>query len=210
MGRRPKHVLNEDALAHMADVSVTTWRGHKVQGCPVPTSEPDLKPWLKRYSAWRLAHGKVDPTERASTPTGAPPQDAEDLRLKREHQQIRNRIAKLQLEARERLVLPRAVVVAYASDAVITVRQKLDAFVRAMAARYGPRIGGSGEIEMLESMGAEIDRVCEDFAKGMARTHDDDALAQAEAVDGAGVAVPGTGDQSELAADAEADGQPVG
>lgn len=206
MGRRPKHVLNEDALAHMASVSVTTWRGHKVQGCPVPTTSEELPQWLRRYAAWRLEHGKVDPTERASTPTGAPPQDAEDLRLKREQQQMRNRILKLQLETRERLVLPRAVVVQYASDAVLTVRNKLDAFVRTMAARYGPRIGDGGEIEMLEAMSSEIDRICEDFAKGMARTHDDDAVAQAEGASGAADAVPGSDDQSELAADAEADG----
>lgn len=163
---KPKHVLSEAELSAIAGVSETSWKAHKAAGCPVPTSRKDLVPWAKRYGAWRRQHGKVD---RAAAPSAAV--DPELLQHKRELARYRALQLQLQMQVRQGELLPRKVVVDYASEAVLAAGQQMEAAIRRIAARLGPQTqGGAASVEAV--VRAELDLIRERFAKSMARTHE--------------------------------------
>lgn len=166
MASKPKHVLSEIELAAMVGVSETTWKGHKAEGCPVPKSKADLPAWAKRYNQWRRANGKV-----ANASAGASTGDPELLKHKRELAKYRALQLQLQMQERQGELLPRQVVVDYASEAVLAVGQQMDAAVRRIAARLGPQTqGGAASVESV--VRAEFDLIRERFSRSMSRTYD--------------------------------------
>jgi len=164
MAAPPKHAISEDRIAELAGISTTTWRAHKVQGCPVPKNKADLVGWLGQYQAWRRKHGKVP-----SLPsTSLPPVDPETQRHKRDHSKWRALLAQLEVGVKTKALISRTEVVDYIAKANITCRSRLNLLVQKMKTR----LVNCGEEFIEKELRAEVDSICAAFAQGMLIAHE--------------------------------------
>lgn len=164
MSAKPKNGLSLDELALLAGISRSQLAMLEKAGAPMPKTRAAVDKWLPSFHAWRAA--------RAKPPGPAPAAgDPELLQHKRELARIRATREKIDLAERQRQLLTRQEVVDYASQAVLTVNRGLDNFVRRLAAELGPTTqGGAPAVEIVAAR--LLDDLREDFAKGMARTHE--------------------------------------
>jgi len=185
MASAPKHALSIAELSKLAGVSTTTWKAHVAQGCPVPKTTRGLRPWLKRYHEWRTKHGKVAPTK------SAPPIDRETMEAKRHYAKLRVSLMEVQLRREVGELIPRKEVVDFCARAVLGVRLRLDS----IKTKMGGRLQHSTTDVIVEELGREFDAMCDDFATGMRRAHDQSPTAVNEAP----AAGSGSGDSPKLA-----------
>ena len=137
MAPKPKHALTEDELAAMAGVSDTTWKSHKVAGCPVPATRAELPTWLKSYHAWRRANGK----EHRGGGVGAGSNgalDPEILANKRERGRLQNMAMRIDLAVQQKQLIPVAEVREFASRAILAANARWDAIRMRLASQLGP------------------------------------------------------------------------
>lgn len=192
MGRPAKWALPHDELAKLAGVATKTLKEHAKHGAPMPRSKAEINGWLPRYHAWR------DQTRRSG---GAPTRqvDPEDQRWSTERKRYLALMAKITVGEKMRTLIPREHVVEFANRASLTAKNRMQAMVKKIAARLGPLIpGADGHAIVERELGAEVHEICRAFAKGMARTHEDDP------------ARTGTGVPAELGAGGADDGEPMG
>lgn len=149
-------------LAALVGVNDSTWKMHVTQGCPVPKSARDLRPWLKRYHPWRRANGKVAATEMRSTARVR----EDEAEAKAEKEQWRAKLTKLDYQVRTGDLVSRTDVLEFAGSAVDVVRQRLNDMVQKMASR----LVGQVEHVIAAELQSEVDSMCSAFERGMSKT----------------------------------------
>lgn len=114
---------------------------------------------------------------------------------------------KLALDRDRSEVVERAEVVEFAGRAVLAVRQRLnDACTKLPPILVGAR----DEYEVQEVLQAEVDAICEHFARGMGNTHDDEHAHDEAARSTAGIATPTSSEPPGSAALNDIDGETAG
>jgi hypothetical protein len=171
----PKLAATSAELARLAGVSVNTWSSHVALGCPVPKRKRDLPTWLTQYAAWRIANGKVPPTERKVHA------DPEALQWQRERTKWAALEKKVAVGLLVRRLVERAEVERRSVQQILAVRQSLNGMVRKMSAR----LFNAPSPEWIEQeLQTEVDYILEGFAEGMERVADiDEAPAAGEDAD---------------------------
>lgn len=161
MSAKPKHVKPKAELAALAGVSETTWKKHKLEGCPVPKTARGINAWLKRYHLWRKQNGKFE--------TGGTGQSAELREAKEEAQVLKTKLLRMDYRRRSGELIERATVVEFCGKAVLSVRQRLEAIRHKMAARLENVTADVVD----EELQREFDALCDDFTRGLNQSHDD-------------------------------------
>lgn len=133
----------------------------------MPKTRAQIPTWLKTYHAWRKQNGKE-----ARLPGSPPPnQDPELVGHKRELAKLKAMQLRLELAEQQKALLPRAVVVDFASQAIAAANEGLDGLVHRCASILGPLTqGGATKVE--EVLRAEVDQLRDRFSRSMAKTHD--------------------------------------
>jgi len=155
-----KHVLSEQEIAALAGVSDTSWRSHRKQGAPVPTSRDKLEPWLRDYHAWRKAHGKVSTTTEMPPATVTP----EHRRWSTERAKYLAIASRIAVSEKLGELVPRREVVEFAGRACLVVRQRLNEHVRKMSSRL---LGAPSEFAIEQALQAEVDDILAGFERGL-------------------------------------------
>lgn len=166
MPRRPAHARAISELAAMVGVNEQTLRQHAGEGCPMPPDEASLVQWVKDYHVWRRAtHGGYH--ERLASGASSK-KDEKQRKAETELATLRAAELKLRVGERTRQLVSRKEVVELAAQSILTVKQRLAAMVQKMQSR----LENVPSHVVAEELQAEVDDICNAFARSMRRTHD--------------------------------------
>lgn len=131
----------------------------------MPAKAKDLTAWVTDYHVWRKqAHGAWHERLQSNRQRD----DATEA-AQRELAQLRAAEVKLRVGEKTRQLLPRKDVVDAAGRAVQTVRTRLNALVQKMTGR----LANVPDHVVSEELQAEVDDICNAFARGMSKTLED-------------------------------------
>ena len=155
-------------LAGRVGCHESTLRNRIALGAPEPpqtSNKRSVDAWVARFDKWSIAwQKKKRETERK--PTNQHDADPDAARYQRDWQRTRAERAQLELDERRSELIQRDDVVEQAGKAVLACRGRLNLLVQKMQSRLD-NVPGHVVVEELQ---AEIDDICNGFAKGMSRT----------------------------------------
>jgi len=157
------------ALAARAGIHEATLR-HRIElGAPEPPQSGaarSVDAWVRRFQKWTDAHKATKASEHR--PTNQHDKTPEAARHQEEWQKWRAAEARLRVARETRQVVSRKEVVEFASSAILTVRQRLNAMVMKMTSR----LANVPDHVVAEELQIEVDDICNGFAGGMKRVAD--------------------------------------
>lgn len=160
MNKRTKSGLTDHELAGLAGVAESTLKLHRKAGAPMPRSRRDIEAWLPRYHEWRAIRAK------RPGPAAAPP-NPETTRWVSERMKWLAVGARLRAGREAGELVPRSEVVEFASEAVLTCRQRMNDMATKLPMRL-LHLPDEAAIQVV--LQEEVDAICADFERGMTRT----------------------------------------